>query len=432
LYATVLVLSQGNLTAVIVDLDFLEIPTPDCTALRERVACALKVDAAHVRISCTHTHAGPPWSTDLDGGSPDLPGMELVPPYTEHVADMIVQAAEHAWAARRPVQLDTIQGSSVIAVQRRLRHANGRMLVGACDEGFVDRTLTVARLHDEEGASIASVVGFAAHPTTLGPANQLISPDYPGVARRIIEQLIDAPCLFLQGSAGDQMTSEAFGASLRECERMGTMLGVDAARLLLELDLNATERTELEIVESGAPLGIWHTTRKQAKRESRLAVVSRAVLLPVRRHRPVEELRAAAQAAQQAATSSGGNAEANYQAKRAAMELQRAIATAGKEVLPVEVQIIACDGLALVATPLEPFAEIGLAITKASPFPVTQFAGYSNGWEGYLPLPEDFDEGGYEAEWGTPFAPEAAAVLTQAVGEMLDALHREMHSREKS
>jgi hypothetical protein len=54
--------------------------------------------------------------------------------------------------------------------------------------------------------------------------------------------------------------------------------------------------------------------------------------------------------------------------------------------------IVACEG--------ELFVEYGNRIKEASPAPVTFVAAYSNGYEGYIPTPETWDEGGYEPSLG--------------------------------
>jgi hypothetical protein len=61
--------------------------------------------------------------------------------------------------------------------------------------------------------------------------------------------------------------------------------------------------------------------------------------------------------------------------------------------------------------PGEPFAEIGQAYKKASPFALTMFCGYSDGRGGdYLPTTAEFANGGYEIE-RTPYGLGAAEKL---------------------
>ena len=57
-----------------------------------------------------------------------------------------------------------------------------------------------------------------------------------------------------------------------------------------------------------------------------------------------------------------------------------------------EALIVACEG--------ELFVEYGNRIKDASPAAVTFVAAYSNGYEGYIPTPATWDEGGYEVSPG--------------------------------
>ena len=52
--------------------------------------------------------------------------------------------------------------------------------------------------------------------------------------------------------------------------------------------------------------------------------------------------------------------------------------------------------IGIVGIPAEPFAEIGIAIRKASDFPLTMVAALSMGAIGYVGLPENYGVGGYE------------------------------------
>src|SRR4029079_41141 len=68
--------------------------------------------------------------------------------------------------------------------------------------------------------------------------------------------------------------------------------------------------------------------------------------------------------------------------------------------------------IALMAIPGEPFAEIGLAVKRDSPFEHTLFSGYSNAGWAYIPMPDAYPLGGYEVEI-TPFSPEAPALIVE-------------------
>ena len=77
--------------------------------------------------------------------------------------------------------------------------------------------------------------------------------------------------------------------------------------------------------------------------------------------------------------------------------------------------------VALVGCNIEPFCEIGLAVKRASPFPVTIMCGYTNGRMAYMPTADEWPKGGYEVEsyweygWPSPLAPGMEAVVVETL-----------------
>ncbi|MGC9055179.1 MAG: hypothetical protein ACP5KS_15000, partial [Candidatus Hydrogenedens sp.] len=62
----------------------------------------------------------------------------------------------------------------------------------------------------------------------------------------------------------------------------------------------------------------------------------------------------------------------------------------------VEITAMRIGDLAIVSNPTELFCRLGLDIKKSSLAKYTMIAEISNGYTGYCPTPEAFDEGGYE------------------------------------
>jgi neutral ceramidase len=93
-----------------------------------------------------------------------------------------------------------------------------------------------------------------------------------------------------------------------------------------------------------------------------------------------------------------------------------------RQPLEVEVQALRIGDMAIVAMPGEPFAEIGAAVKKSSPFPVTMFCGYSSGkGGGYMPVASEYTYGGYEVE-RTPYGTGAAQAVVDAASTLLEKL----------
>ena len=90
----------------------------------------------------------------------------------------------------------------------------------------------------------------------------------------------------------------------------------------------------------------------------------------------------------------------------------------------LEVQVIALgQQVAIVGLPGEIFVELGLAIKKASPFPVTVIAELANGSIGYIPNRSAYAERNYEvvsarcAEGGGELLVESAVKLLRQLRE---------------
>src|SRR5580692_6581954 len=236
LWATVLVLRDERTTLVIADVDLCVIGAADADVLRGVIAEAVGTRPDHVRLSMSHTHSGPPFALTDVGGHPEGPGMELLPAYCDRVREALRQAARQAVLALRPARSAAGYGSSDITVNRRLHLKDrNRTLVSQNVDGYTDRTVTVVRIDALDETPIASIVGYGSHPIVLAHQNRQISPDYPGVVKRVFEKIVGGTCIFLQGCAGDQMPVEGLTGDLGAPERMGTRLAVDAARTALAL-----------------------------------------------------------------------------------------------------------------------------------------------------------------------------------------------------
>ena len=422
-FVTALALADDDSMALVIELDTGIMMIDEASAFRGEVAEAVGIDAAAIRLSYSHTHAGP-----LLHALNIKAGGELVEPYWETMRSGTVGAARAAVGNLRAARIGATTAQSHIAVNRRFETPDGRIVVSPRPDGFTDPTVTVARIDGDDGAPIAAVVGYACHPITLAFQNRLLSPDFPGPVRRTVEKLTDATCLFLQGAAGDQMPVEALTGDTSVHRRLGTMLGASAAEAWLGIDPLQREWAFDRVVESGAPLGLSQATPRVPV-EVPLRVISRRVELPLRDATEESEAIAIRDEvhAELADHRTAGAADdvildAMFRAKRTQMRVWFASMYGGSDVAEIEVHGLRVGPLALVGFPGEPFAATGAAVREQSPFPVTFLGGYTNGWSGYVPTRAEFERGGYEVEWGSHYAPGAAEALEVASIELLESL----------
>ena len=427
LWVTVLLVEGETETFAILDYDLMVITVEDSDRIRADVAGVLGIDPANIRVSYTHTHAGPVWS-NLLGDRSGRAGAELVPGYRETVWSQTLGAAHEAMSDLRPARMAAGWGECSIAVNRRLRAPDGSVVVGQDPDGFRDPSVMVVRFDDTDEKPLAALVCYAAHPIVLAYQNRLISPDFPGVAKRVVEHLTGATCLYLQGCAGNIMTTEALTGELAAAERMGTRLGAEAAKVFTRLRTLRTRRRFDRIVESGAPLGIW-ADDPLPDREPLVRVIERAIELPVRETAPPEQAEAEAKRLsrrfldlQASGAPQSEVLDARYQARRALIRSAWAKLCDGQAGIATTLHGIRIDDVALVGFPGEPFAETGVRVREHSPFGHTHMAGYTNGVTGYVPTSAEFARGGYEPEWATAYTAEAAGMLEDEARAILSDL----------
>ena len=254
------------LVLIAADLGWWQDPA-DEWRVRGAVLDRLGLDPARVLVSLSHTHAGP----CTYRGDADQPGGHLVPSYLDAVRDAAVEAAEEALARRVEATLTWATGHSRVAGNRDLLDA-GRYVVGYDPGSAADGTLLAGRVADREGRVLATLVNYACHPTTLAWQSTLVSPDFAGALREVVEAATGgAPCLFLQGASGDQAPREQYVGDVAVADRHGAAIGHAALAALGTLPPAGTELALLGIVESGAPLAMWGPRPADPPRHARAA-----------------------------------------------------------------------------------------------------------------------------------------------------------------
>lgn len=424
LYTTVLVIGDGADIAVIIDADAGLFLIDQADEVRYAVAQALGIGVESIRLSVTHTHAGPCFWSDYYAA-----GKEARQAYFQYLTAQTAAAAQEAKLNRVGVSVGAGTGLCAIGKNRRQRLDDGRIIAGYEEHGVADPTVGVIRFEDGADAErvIATIVHYSCHPTTLGYTNRLHSPDFPGVTKRMVERNLGGLCLFLQGSAGNIGPGpEGFLDNLPAVRTIGSILGAEAVKLSLEISAASWEHRFVGIVESGASLGIWQSAKKAATPSFRQ--FHTRIELPLRQRTPLEEAarkyRELADELRQLQMSNADNEairSVSYKVKRAFLDWDTSRKYSGMTHSSIEVQFLRLQDIVLIGAPLEPFVEIGLHIKANSPFRVTLFSGYANGHLGYLPIAGAYEEGGYEVET-SPFAQGAAEYFMAEIIAVLEAL----------
>ena len=187
-----------------------------------------------------------------------LPGGDLIPGYLRSVAERAAALVNEAIAKLVPADITYGIGRCNLAAHRDFWDAERQLWAcGFNPAGPADDTVLVARVTGADGKLLASVVNYACHPTTLAWDNTLISPDYIGALREVVERETGAPCLFLQGASGELGPVEGFVGDPAVADRNGRRLAYAALSALTALPAAGTRFRYTGPVVSGATLGAW-------------------------------------------------------------------------------------------------------------------------------------------------------------------------------
>jgi Neutral/alkaline non-lysosomal ceramidase, N-terminal len=428
LYATALVLSDTRETVAIIDVDAIGFDREWTDKIIDAAMDLSHLPREHIRFSCTHTHSGP----NTFRLSTITEGLDMVKSYLDELPRRVAGAVWQAQQSLKPVRCAAGRGSCEINVNRRLTLPDGQVVVGKNWDGPVDHTVRIVRFDDLNQNPVATLLHYACHPTIMAWQCEYATPDYPGVARQVVEQQLGGVCLFLQGATGNVGPREGFTGDVKVYRRLGTLLGLEGAKVALSTDTMRRRERLAGVLQSGAPLAIYEQDEAEAPRTV-LRMLSRQLQLPLARFRPVEELEIeATECSRQYEHVVKSGTEQEVRAARARltqanMRLENARSYQGKTHMDWQLQGIRIGSVALLSIPGEPFTEINQQIVSESPFADTLFSGYSNGGFGYLPIRSAFVEGGYEVQI-SPFSADAADIVVKEGLKMLKELAEETNS----
>jgi hypothetical protein len=260
LTATALALSPADsrdsaAVHVVVAVDHCLLWNNDMEALLSRAARVASLRSQQIHVAFSHTHA----AGLMDPRRADLPGGELIAPYLAKLAEDIGQAAAEAVQKLADATIVYGQGRSSLAHNRDFwDDRSGQFVCGLNPAGASDDTLILARISsNDDHRRLATVVNYACHPTTLAWDNTLVSPDYVGALREVVESATGAPSLFLQGASGDLGPQEGYVGDAAVADRNGRQLGYAALATLESLAPPGTMFEYSGPVVSGATIGTW-------------------------------------------------------------------------------------------------------------------------------------------------------------------------------
>ena len=412
LEADALALSSGENTAIFISVDNCGLaPTSVYTQCRERAAKAAGVPADAILIAATHNHTSPFWG---EGDDP------MVAEYTRFLEGRIADAARMAVEDMKEARLGFGVGEAKnVAFVRRFRMKDGSVATNPGVDnpeidhpiGDVDERVNVLRF-SRKGAEEIVLVNFGNHPDVVGGTK--LSADWPGFLRRRVERALPhVKCIFFNGAQGDVNHVNVH-------PKPG-----DFNDLFVDFDdvsRGYGHARHIGNVLAGAVLQVFDKVCWQETAEIRSAI--RTVEVPSNMPRP-EDLPLARE--YEALHQAGRDAEIPFEG----MALTTVVAEAermlrlehGPESFSMPLSAAAIGDIALIGLPGEPFTGIGRALKEAPGWKLVLPMCITNGYEGYFPMKEAYDEGGYEAR-SSPFAVGVAEKLVDEGLQLLNDLRK--------
>lgn len=385
LHARCLVLDDGQNRVAIVVCDSCMISREVLDAAKRQIETKYGLAPDHVLISATHTHTAPA-SAAVFQSEPDARYLDFL---VGRIADGVGRAihnlapARIAWGVgqepnevfnrRWKMKPGTVPptpfGGTNDVVRMNPPIASPDLVEPA---GPTDPAVTVVSLQSPDGRPIALLANYSLHYVGTGEDWEVSADYYGAFADRITQLLgadrLDPPfvALLSNGTSGDinNINFRKKRPPQAPYERMRAVAGVVASEAHRVCGtLQYQDWVPLDVRQTELKLGVRLPSPEDVTRAQ--AILAKA---------EGKELKTTEQA---------------FARETVVMK------DYPKEV-PLIIQALRVGELGIAAVPCEVFAETGLAIKQHSPFKPTFTIELANGYDGYLPTPEQHRLGGYE------------------------------------
>jgi len=228
LWAKAVVIDTADQKLALVGLDLGRSPRDD-QMKRIKQAIQERAGVDYVMISGSHTHHGPVIELIDEPGK----GQDMYDDAVAYAAELELKIIEAIVKAAENVEDAKLGWGSKDIGMNRNRHSK-------IEPKPTDPELGVIRFDAVDGQPIAVMVNYAAHPTMLESKDLRFSAEWPGQMAAVVEAELGAPCVFMQGAAGDM--------SVRTTDATNTIetYGTAIAQHVLEI----SERVETKVPES--------------------------------------------------------------------------------------------------------------------------------------------------------------------------------------
>ena len=357
-------------------------------------------------LHLSHSH-GAPFTDPARAGEP---GGHLIASFREKILAAFRRVMAQARDSMQPSTLTWAAGRCGLAFDRDLVLPNtGEIVCAVNPDRTADDTLVVGRVTDGSGRTSAVLVNYAVHPTSLGGGNRLVSPDYVGAMRDLVERETGgATCVFLHGADGDLTPRRSFEDDVEAAEQNGRELGYAALSVLAGMFPAGHCMAFAGREESGATLGRWKY--REFEPDPTLTALLGSVRLQIADLPTVSECQTEVDEAQP-----------GFMRERAVRRLaiRKKLDEGDSHALPLYAWRIGRS--VLVGAPIEFYSDVQIALRRRFPGITVLVLDVCNGFLNYLPREADYARDTYPAKIAL-FAPGSMERAMDKAAEMIDAL----------
>ncbi len=403
LHAKAIVVESSGKKVALVACDLVSLPPAVIEEARRLAEAKTGIPQGHIMISATHSHTG---SLMIGGGTREIAYGGNLPVAQQYMRDLPGRIAASIIAANSKLQSAKVSfgkgQEDSISFNRRFFMKDGTVGWNAGKlnpnivkpAGPIDADVAVLYFESTSGQPLATYVNFALHLDTVGGLE--ISSDYPATLASILSKVKGANMVtaFTNGACGNinhiDVKSKIPQKGHAEAERIGTVLAGEViktyARLQPASNSNLQVRSTMVSLQPAA-LGTGDIERATALR------------------RELDE-----------------GKKVSFLDTVFAYKVADTAARNGKP-LDAGVQVIALGkDIAWVALPGEIFTELGMAIKKSSPFPMTIVVELAHGPVTYYPNEAAAAQGNYEVVTSR-VATGSGERLVEAAKQLLSEIH---------
>ncbi len=381
-----LALECGETRTILISVDHCGIEQVLSSVYRKAASEATGVPMENIIISTTHTHTGPALVLNSE--------VELTKEYTAFVGRRIADTAKFAVDDLKDAKMGYGKGTAPnVAFIRRYLMKDGSIKTNPGVNnpdivrpiGDIDDSVNVLRF-DRDGADTVVFVNFANHPDVVGGSK--ISADWPGLLRKDVEKILDnTKCIFFNGAQGDVNHVNVHPK------------GGDFNGMFNDFDDVSRGYAHAEYIARVVTGGVLQAFDKVNYVDVNF-LTSKQEVINVASNRPdpkdipeahrINDLHNA-----------GKDSELPYEG----MMLTTVVAEAarmvrlenGPDAFDMRLSAIAIGPVAIIGIPGEPFNGVGKGLKQTEGYDMIIPCCLTNGSEGYFPMQDSYDEGGYEA-----------------------------------